>query len=188
MIRDNEKTNAFLKTSKIYLRKTKIVSKRNLLSLYSERKFIITKRMSRRVKRKVHLDWTNPPEIPFFLFAVRKNAALHPIRKMKRPISHLLALSPFYDASLFSSHTYILWYYYGCLAMAFFFRKIHQFLWWHMRRLDIKLWVELHYLPKRGTKVTRWGKMQFYVQKSHKNKSEVFYLIFLVKSKISTTK
>ena len=43
-----------------------------------------------------------------------KSAALHPIRKMKRPISHLLALSPFYDASLFSSHDIM-----GCSGYGF---------------------------------------------------------------------
>ena len=106
--------------------------------------FIIRKRTFRRVKRKSIWIEQIPRKSPFSFGAVRKNAALHPIRKMKRPISHLLALSPFYDASLFSSHPYIwLWNYYGCWA--FFFRQNPSvFMVTHAEEeeeLDIKLYI-----------------------------------------------
>ena len=110
--------------------------------------FIIRKRTSRRVKRKSIWIEQIPRKSPFSFGAVRKNAALHPIRKMKRPISHLLALSPFYDASLFSSHPYIwLWYYYGCWA--FFFPPKSISFYGDTCGGGGRTWYQTLYLPKQ---------------------------------------
>ena len=110
--------------------------------------FIIRKRTSRRVKRKSIWIEQIPRKSPFSFGAVQKNAALHPIRKMKRPISHLLALSPFYDASLFSSHTYIwLWNYYGCWA--FFFPPKSISFYGDTCGGGGRTWYQTLYLPKQ---------------------------------------